>query len=843
MNLRVRDFRTSSLLRWLARPLPQGLDLLWLAGLAVLVAWVLERLLPGQSERKDWAMYLAVGAALPLSLLILRPATGEPAASWLGRVQEALRKVLCTVALVASFRLLFPGSSYWLWVALPINLLLLRATVRSAPAVASKILGAFCGLSLLQLLPLGKVVPAAVIVSGTSLILLALVLRFVPARARVLLGVFWILATAQLVLLTPPSAVWPLSLGSLALLWGVLSGQTLSTRPRFALLFVALPVCWALALRFEWWEPFNRMLGAGGPWHTLYVVSVIAAALLLVFHAIRPLLAPASAALRLPRLLDLGSILPFVVFAALSLRTDGLFEWVSFHHWSFYIGPTELVRQGGWLLWDVPSQYGFLSILSLAVSPLQSAWQALYVANAFLIFLSACFVFWLLRSLRPGLLNWLFAFVATVAVIYLLSGAQPQARGPQEFPSIAAFRFFWCYALLAVLLWGSRADAAKPVPDRLLIVGTAVWLVGCLWSFESAIYCSGIWLPAYVVMVLGDSRWSTRGWRKWWAPALLRLAAPVAAMAAALGLVSAIYLLRLGHAPDWRCYFEHSMAYSTRVCTFAIEPSGPGTTLLLIYCGLAGLLGAAFLTRGASWPVRSLVLGTGAMFWVSASYFIGRSTGQNATNLAPQCLTAVALSLMVLQTAIVPARARALIAVSLWPVLATLLFVPLSNAGAVRGLVHALGAVPTSHIENKLRILPAEGQALLSSAGITGEATPIFLDDQSGSTLLGRWRPAGAGPGELQTVSHSWLPFSPLITMAPIVPARRITYLTRFAERHPDGGWLLYELSKTHPDEEYGDVPYIRDYLRTHYVATSTRQAEGWELVHYQRRAQESGSP
>ena len=50
-------------------------------------------------------------------------------------------------------------------------------------------------------------------------------------------------------------------------------------------------------------------------------------------------------------------------------------------HWQLYVGPVEMLGQGGYLLWDIPSQYGFLSILSSYLIPLTSAWHKVYILN------------------------------------------------------------------------------------------------------------------------------------------------------------------------------------------------------------------------------------------------------------------------------------------------------------------------------------------------------------------------------------------------------------------------------------------------------------------------------
>src|SRR6185369_1667119 len=82
-----------------------------------------------------------------------------------------------------------------------------------------------------------------------------------------------------------------------------------------------------------------------------YTLGIFAAALILVTVELWSARAPASP----PRARLVGNALAFAVFALASLRTEHLHHQVAFHHWGVFVGPAEMVRQGGWLLWDVPS--------------------------------------------------------------------------------------------------------------------------------------------------------------------------------------------------------------------------------------------------------------------------------------------------------------------------------------------------------------------------------------------------------------------------------------------------------------------------------------------------------
>src|SRR5207302_5517408 len=106
------------------------------------------------------------------------------------------------------------------------------------------------------------------------------------------------------------------------------------------------------------------------------------------------------------------------LFAIASFATGPLFDIDSFHHWGFYTGTAELIRQGGWLLWDVPSQYGFLDELVIAWLPL-SIWESLYVLNATFNFALACLVFCAFRRRARGLFNMLLPLASVLALLFL----------------------------------------------------------------------------------------------------------------------------------------------------------------------------------------------------------------------------------------------------------------------------------------------------------------------------------------------------------------------------------------------------------------------------------------
>src|SRR5215216_8065230 len=189
---------------------------------------------------------------------------------------------------------------------------------------------------------------------------------------------------------------------------------------------------------------------------------------------------------------SVGSV---IILVLLAFRTDGLFTTDqldsfnlpgSYLHWGAFVGPAEAVRQGGWLLWDVPFQYGFLTTLSLAALPVPTAWQSLYLFSAIGSAVVAVFLFVVLRAVRPTVAGTIVAGAVSAAVVFLLP-AQPILLAPVHYlPSNGVIRHWWCYVLVAVLLLERRQAPRSRAQQGLLLAGCVSWLLAILWSAESA---------------------------------------------------------------------------------------------------------------------------------------------------------------------------------------------------------------------------------------------------------------------------------------------------------------------------------------------------------------------
>ncbi|MEJ7810306.1 MAG: hypothetical protein WKG32_07815, partial [Gemmatimonadaceae bacterium] len=484
-------------------------------------------------------------------------------------------------------------------------------------------------------LALGTVLPAGVLLIAAPLP------RWQRARrlAALALGAAFAVASTVLIFGQPslPAACFALVTVGVVAWHARRNAQDYWRTP--AVLFVPVAfAAWIAAQRFLWWTP-----PAAWGWRSLTGGAVVAG---LTAHQIFARHSTVNSIGRRAVVLAADAFAVALLLLA-SVRADRLFTPNALHHWSFIAGPAQLVREGGWLLWDVPSQYGFLSTLAIAALPARDVWQAIYLLDSALLFLSAAFVYLLLRTSSPGPLRQAFALLATLAAVFLVPGEVVTRSGPQEYPSIGALRFFWCYAMLAVLVWAHRDDTVPSHHRRILITGCAVWLAGTLWSFESAVYCAAIWLPAYALLVW---RWTPRGGARtsrriracaaWW----LLPAALLGAIVIGLHLT---YVATLGNAPDWWAFAEYSASYAAGFAALPVQSGGPVGAIVLVFCALTAVVGCGL--RGALPPAAlAPAVGAWATVWATASYFVGRSADSSATNITSLlCVAAlVALSLV-----------------------------------------------------------------------------------------------------------------------------------------------------------------------------------------------------
>ncbi|HVF39112.1 MAG TPA: hypothetical protein VM939_04365 [Gemmatimonadaceae bacterium] len=581
-------------------------------------------------------------------------------------------------------------------------------------------------------------------------------------------------------------------------------GRGLS-RTHMATTAIVCAIAWSAAFRLASWE-------SGAGWITQSPLTPV----ILILVTIAAILVFTRGDVDSPRRwrISIADIPALLVFLFLSFRT---FPIAEFYHWSFWVGPIEAVRQGGWLLWDVPSQYGFLSILVPSAVPAPNGWAALYVVQGFLYMLVAVGLYVLLRSFRRNYIGYLLALAVTVTTLFFRPRTETLLLAAQMTPAGGPMRFFWPFAILAVVLWKYERGNAVSF-RRFALTGTVVWVAGVGWSAESAIYCTGAWIAAYGVATV--QRYSatrmteTRALRK----LLTAIALPFVATGVWVGATTIVYRVVEGHGPDWTAYYEYALLFSGGYSALPIDHSGPVWYLAAMF-GLVSTAGIYFIRSSPLHDRVMVIAASWGTVWSISSYFVSRSHPVNLLSLVPLLLVACLLAFHVAR----PLDQR-------WLQIARLVFIPLIAVPPALTLAHSdfvqeLGRPQMSPAEIASQ-MPSMEKSLVSlavQAGMT-DSDPVFYVSE-GKFIMPPWP---IGPDKVvRTNETSWMP-KPYEMIGTLPASRRDTYMNRFRERMGIGGWLIQRKADINP--AYAD---LLDTLETSFQRVSAHENELWIIERY----------
>ncbi len=320
------------------------------------------------------------------------------------------------------------------------------------------------------------------------------------------------------------------------------------------------------------------------------------------------------------------------LFLFLSFRSDTLFIPGSEYHWEYFTGPIRAIRNGGWLLFDAPSQYGFLNILLASTIPLNSSWQSLYVLQGIILFSVSSTTLLVLLSLCNE--SWLKKIIVFLLVAGSFFFADPHWIGPLPFPSSSVTRFLCCYLLIFSTLIPSTGIRKK-------IIICIAWCIGVLWSAESTFYCTSIYFYIIVADTLSSSQISEK-------KCVIRdyFAISLSILFSTIVLISAIYFIKIGKFPNFISYFDYAIGYASGYGYVPFPLNGPGNLLLLIFLGVGVSLIEAIKQMKKN--VAMTFAAIAGCIWAVASYYLGRPVPQNITALFPLltfcCLLSISLA-------------------------------------------------------------------------------------------------------------------------------------------------------------------------------------------------------
>lgn len=484
-------------------------------------------------------------------------------------------------------------------------------------------------------------------------------------------------------------------------------------------------------------------------------------------------------------------LLATIVFAELALNTRGLLaDWIPYHR-DFWVEPARFIRQGHWLLWDVPSQYGFLSEAILAFIPARTVWVSLYITMAGALVVQAMILFSVLYRARRKWYGGILPLCVCIAVFFSAQASRIP-YGPRLYPQ-DGLRTLWPLIILYIA-WCIHGRLREGRAARwLTCAGHITWAVACLWSFETGIWATLIWFTFLLSRATLDrERTNEKGCFR---AILKQFAPPLALLAGAVAGIEIFYALRLGHTPDWLSYVEFSALYSKDASLHVpVSGIGPGWLILTLLTAVSALGFVCARYR------HDHTLGLLATLWVAiwgmSIYYAAEAFNNHVNSLV--AVFVFAWGVIAREFA---SREYAQ-NTTVW--LAKLSFVPMivilltTTFGEPRPLANlSLPGMADYHADVTDAIPPISGdlRRLFDRARITSADAILMPNRES-------WVKLDNGmiiPFLRNTRGHNvelaaWLPMSPVgayNALFTLPPARRHTYIERFLQQTLTGGWYV----------------------------------------------------
>lgn len=553
-----------------------------------------------------------------------------------------------------------------------------------------------------------------------------------------------------------------------------------------AALSIGLFVAWVFTARFPYTHLSDSLISATGSTALVLPAFVLGLAFALFF-----LFAKSSEKPRYLRITIIQFCIAAVIFLALGLRVDNeAAVWIPYHQ-SYYMGPADLVRTGHWLLWDIPSQYGFLSILAVALVPGVSTFDSLYYLTALMLLGQALMVYIVLAFVGRGWIRWLFSILLVLSVFYA-SQAANYPFGARLYPQ-EGLRFVWPIALVFCAFLGYALENA--LHRKIVAIGIyASWLLSLLWSFETGAWATVI-IIAYIVGEAAGEWMSDVKPSSVIVRLALRMLALLATLSAAVVAIEAYYRVHLGHGPDWRSYAEFSAIYATGpVTAIATDFTGPGWLLVLGLGSLTTLLILAI--REHSYRAVPVLCASLAALWAVSSYYAGEPFAQHVNMVAGVVLCCAAVATVVAQRSLSPTISSLLARLSFVPLYVVLVAAFLGSPSHLRQIRfpnHLSGDTASSQLPPiSGELLQLERRAAMKPTDYALYPSSTVWVKLSDGIILPLERVGGAN-----RIRHAWLPLSPVGTFntwLTLPLSRRIVYVERFLDQSasPSGWYITY---------------------------------------------------
>lgn len=508
--------------------------------------------------------------------------------------------------------------------------------------------------------------------------------------------------------------------------------------------------------------------------------------------------------------------LALICFFCLSFRTDSLFIGDSWTHWAYFIGVVDAVKQGGYLLWDVPSQYGFLLILITAILPFKDSWQSFFVLQGVLLFIISIPFYLLTKYQFKSIFSGIWTFIIVFSSLYFSTN---NSISPTCIPSGSVIRFFWVYVLL-FYFWLDFILINK-VSKFYNALGIIIWLAGSMWSAESAIYCSSIFIPAFLYRLYLES--NNVGINSNLLLIFNNLFILFCYMAVLILIISIFYYIKIDHLPDYLSFYEYIIAYSAGgIGGLPIEKLSPVWVLITIYSIILSIISIILLSNNKSRSLP-LLLSIFFGFWSISSYFVGRSHPWNITVLIPE----ISIILIIIYNIIYYENALQSYGIINFYNLFVVAFFSIVIISNTIIKTDFLSFIQTKKTFNediilKLPVLDSNLNDLLIQSHIS-EADLIVFDNAGDDQIpfISLW----TNNNNIKIFNClSWLP-KPLSMLDALTDERKLIYFERMSSRFKNGGWLIQKKN----NGKY--IGILNEFINKHYIRSLIYENEYWLII------------
>ncbi|MDR3709840.1 MAG: hypothetical protein P4L33_16210, partial [Capsulimonadaceae bacterium] len=490
------------------------------------------------------------------------------------------------------------------------------------------------------------------------------------------------------------------------------------------------------------------------------------------------------------------------------------------HHWAVYVEPAIMIRQGHWLLWDVAAQYGYLTTCLIASMPFRSAWYGFYILNAALMAIAALLFYYVANAASRHAWHSLVAIVIAFSAFFIVPGMLSGSFPVNCYPSTSAFRFLWCYAAIALLVWEYLGRNDARATDIALIAGTLIWLISVFWSSESGVYQTVIWGPAYLLLIRRrEERSGKRIGAAGWVKACL---IPPALVAAGLILMDCVYRLRLGHAPDWSLATAYAYSFKHGFGWNPPDATGPLWLLLAGFVSPSMLAIWCVMRRGPAHRAAALLTACAGMVLATSTYYVGRSVDNNVNNLEPIVVMALCACWMILSKERVDGSLKGILVASMLPAIAMPIYLMTAQSILPGEIAHRF-SLPSAPNDLQLGDMHATQAKALAQAGYrTGDAILAM-----GFEPIPVMRPAlDSGVADAPRL----LPLGPLECGIPLGSDTMLMLSSRFVQHAPRSGWIIVPVVDWGEQGEYRQA--VINYILNNYVRDKVVTCNGEIVVH-----------